>query len=234
MPGRRLTEHDRQHIAAGLAQGLDLAEIARKLDRPTSTVTREVTRNGGPGRYRADLAQLATTHRARRKPRPAPTRPISEHRGPGPAATASFIRELTAAFAATGLPRTAAGVLACLFTAETGGRTAAELVRELRVSAATISVAVALLEEQGLIVRVRAESGRRQRYFIDANASHRTVLASARTNQHLANIALRGAEIFGAATPVGARLEAAGRFLEHLGNDIVRSVERWHATIDAD
>ncbi|MFD0661872.1 helix-turn-helix domain-containing protein [Thermocatellispora tengchongensis] len=50
MPGGRLTYEDRQAIASGLADGLDYAEIARRLARPTSTVTREVARNGGPCR----------------------------------------------------------------------------------------------------------------------------------------------------------------------------------------
>lgn len=69
MPGGRLTEQERQQIASGLAGSLPYAEIARRLDRPTSTVTREVMRNGGPTSYRADLAHRATERRAhRRKP----------------------------------------------------------------------------------------------------------------------------------------------------------------------
>ena len=68
MPGRRLTIADRQRIAAGLAQGRDFTEIAGDLGRPTSTVSREVARNGGPGRYRAELAELATVRRGRRRP----------------------------------------------------------------------------------------------------------------------------------------------------------------------
>ncbi|MFD0363522.1 helix-turn-helix domain-containing protein [Nocardia sp. GCM10030253] len=67
MPGGRLTKQDRQQIASGLAQQLGYAEIARRLDRPTSTVSREVTRNGGPGRYQPDRAHLATERRARRR-----------------------------------------------------------------------------------------------------------------------------------------------------------------------
>src|ERR1044071_8740349 len=79
MPGGRLTQQDRQQIALGLADGLAYAEIARGLDRPTSTITREVSRNGGPTGYRADLAHLATERRTpqrrQAKPRatPAPT-----------------------------------------------------------------------------------------------------------------------------------------------------------------
>jgi len=39
MPGGRLTQHDRQQIALGLADSLPYAEIARRLDRPTSTIS---------------------------------------------------------------------------------------------------------------------------------------------------------------------------------------------------
>ena len=70
MPGGRLTQQERQQIALGVADGLAYAEIARRLDRPTSTVTREVMRNGGPAAYRADLAHRATERRAHRR-RPA-------------------------------------------------------------------------------------------------------------------------------------------------------------------
>ena len=65
MPGGRLTQQERQQIALGLADSLPYAEIARRLERPTSTITREVMRNGGPTAYRADLA-----HRATEQPRP--------------------------------------------------------------------------------------------------------------------------------------------------------------------
>src|SRR5688572_32508500 len=72
MPGGRLTRQDRQLITAGLADGLGYAEIARQLGRPTSTVSREVARNGGPDGYRAEHAHRATEHRARRRPRSTP------------------------------------------------------------------------------------------------------------------------------------------------------------------
>ncbi|WP_143676180.1 helix-turn-helix domain-containing protein, partial [Streptomyces milbemycinicus] len=73
MPGGRLTQQERQQIALGLADSLPYAEIARRLERPTSTITREVMRNGGPTAYRADLAHRATERRAHRR-RPAPSR----------------------------------------------------------------------------------------------------------------------------------------------------------------
>ena len=88
MPGGRLTQQERQQIALGLADGLAYAEIARRLDRPTSTITREVMRNGGPTAYRADLAHRATERRAHRRrpaasrgPEAAPAAPRTRRRG---------------------------------------------------------------------------------------------------------------------------------------------------------
>ncbi|SPL99379.1 unnamed protein product [[Actinomadura] parvosata subsp. kistnae] len=73
-----MTAEDRRHIAEGLAAGLTYAEIARRLGRSRSTVTREIARNGGPHGYRAARAQHATSWRARRRkraPAPASRRP---------------------------------------------------------------------------------------------------------------------------------------------------------------
>ncbi|MGW2634461.1 helix-turn-helix domain-containing protein [Streptomyces chattanoogensis] len=227
MPGRRLTRADRQQIAAGLAQHLSYADIARRLNRPASTVSREVARNGGPARYRAELAQLATTHRAQRRPQsPARVQRTIEHLGPDPDATAAFVTDLTTALVETGLPRTAARVMACLFASETGSRTAIEMAQHLQVSAATISHAVRLLERQDLIRRGRDDRGRRHRYFLDDKAGLRTVAASVAANQRFAATALRGAELFGAETAAGSRLALAGRFLERLGDDLIRSAEK--------
>ncbi|GAA1160491.1 hypothetical protein GCM10009654_16010 [Streptomyces hebeiensis] len=66
MPGGRLTQQDRRRVAAGLADGLPSAEIARRLDRPTSTISRETGRNGGPGGHEPRQAHLETVRRARR------------------------------------------------------------------------------------------------------------------------------------------------------------------------
>ncbi|MEU4689779.1 helix-turn-helix domain-containing protein [Actinoplanes sp. NPDC023714] len=225
MPGRRLTGADRQRIAAGLARGRDFAAIAADLGRPTSTVSREVARNGGPGRYRAELAQLATVRRARRRPQapvPAPT-------GLDEGSRIALIAELTTALVGTGMPRTAAGVLACLLTAETGSATTAELTGRLRVSPATVSLAVGLLEQHGLIRRGRDGRSRRHRYFLDEDAGLRSAVVSARANQRLAATVLRGAGVLGGDTAAGARLAAAGRFLEELGDTIIRFAEQHRA-----
>lgn len=66
MPGVRLTVDEREEIALGLATGCSLATVADRLERPTSTVGREVERNGGRDRYRATRAQRESDERARR------------------------------------------------------------------------------------------------------------------------------------------------------------------------
>ena len=66
MPGARLCLEEREQISRGLAAGHSLAEIGRQLGKPTSTISREVHRHGGPWRYRAASAHRAARRRARR------------------------------------------------------------------------------------------------------------------------------------------------------------------------
>jgi IS30 family transposase len=54
---RALTGPEREEIARGLCFGLSLRAIARSIGRPSSAVTREVSRNGGRVAYRALSAE---------------------------------------------------------------------------------------------------------------------------------------------------------------------------------
>jgi DNA-binding transcriptional regulator GbsR (MarR family) len=220
MPGGRLTHQDRRHIASGLAGGLGYAEIARRLARPTSTVSREVTRNGGPVGYRADHAHQATEWRARRtKPTPIPSWPDAE-RGRDSEAVRGFEERFAALMVQMGLPRMAGRVLTCLYTTDSGCLTAAELVRRLRVSPASVSKAVGYLEGLEMIRRERDPRRRRERYVIDDDVWLRAWAVSAKTNGMWADTAKRGAEIFDVATPAGARLSHMGEFLARLSDDM--------------
>src|SRR3984957_9912533 len=51
-----LTLAEREDISRGIASGSPLREIARGLDRATSTVSREISRHGGRAVYRAHEA----------------------------------------------------------------------------------------------------------------------------------------------------------------------------------
>jgi IS30 family transposase len=66
VPGVCLGLEEREAVGLGLVRGEGFAQIARRLGRPTSTVSREVLRNGGRDGYRATVAQRATKARGRR------------------------------------------------------------------------------------------------------------------------------------------------------------------------
>ncbi|MFD3912610.1 helix-turn-helix domain-containing protein [Streptomyces sp. NPDC058603] len=227
MPGGRLTQQERQQIALGLADGLAYAEVARRLDRPTSTVTREVMRNGGPTAYRADVAHRATERRARRRKNTPPREqgaPVHGH-GRDDEALRAYEEAFTVLLMQQGLPRMMARVLTCLFIADAGSLTASELVRHLQVSPASVSKAIAFLEEQGLIRRERDER-RRERYFVDDNVWYQSTIASAQGIARVAEIARQGVGVLGVDTPAAARLENIARFSDFISESILRAAEQ--------
>jgi IS30 family transposase len=65
----RLSLTEREEISRGLAGGESRRSIARRLGRSPSTISREVTRNGGVRRYRACRADADALRQARR-PKP--------------------------------------------------------------------------------------------------------------------------------------------------------------------
>lgn len=67
--GRTLSRREREEISRGLAAERSFAAIARQLQRPTSTVSREVHRHGGRAQYRSEYADRRAWRRARR-PKP--------------------------------------------------------------------------------------------------------------------------------------------------------------------
>ncbi|MEU2032643.1 helix-turn-helix domain-containing protein [Nocardia amamiensis] len=57
---------EREEISHGLAAGCSARAIARRLSRPSSTISREISRNGGRVDYRAAAADVQAYRRARR------------------------------------------------------------------------------------------------------------------------------------------------------------------------
>lgn len=227
MPGGRLTQQERQQIALGLADSLAYAEIARRLGRPTSTITREVMRNGGPTAYRADLAHRATERRAHRRRQtapPGPHAPAQAH-GRDPEAVREYEETFTTLLMQSGLPKMMARVLTCLFTTDAGSLTASELAQHLQVSPASISKAITFLESQGLVRRERDER-RRERYVADGDVWYQSTIASARANTRLAETARQGVAVLGRHTPAAARLENIARFVDFIGESIIRAAEQ--------
>jgi DNA-binding transcriptional ArsR family regulator len=227
MPGGRLTQQERQQIAQGLGDGLAYAEIARRLERPTSTITREVMRNGGPAAYRADLAHRATERRTHRRRQAAPRgvqAPAPAH-GRDVEAVREYEEMFTTLLMQQGLPKMMSRVLTCLYTTDAGSLTASELVRHLQVSPASVSKAVAFLESQGLIRRERGE-GRRERYAVDDDVFYQSMIASARSSAQLAAAARQGVGVLGPETPAATRLENIARFVDFVAESLIRAAEQ--------
>jgi IS30 family transposase len=65
-PERCLTVAEREEISRGIARGESDRAIGRALGRSHTTVSREINRCGGRGRYRAHAAERAAWRRARR------------------------------------------------------------------------------------------------------------------------------------------------------------------------
>ncbi len=218
-----MTQRDRQRIAAGLADGLSYAEIARRLDRPTSTISREVSRNGGPGGYRPQQAHQATVQRARRGS-PAAPRAVS---APGGAMEEEIIEMAVR----SGLSRMTARVHVDLLRSEDGRRTAAELTRRLKVSPASVSVAVNHLVEHGFVRRERDPQRRRDIYVVDGEAWYHSILMSSRQTLDAAQAAIAAAERVGLDSPLGERLASGGAFLRRISLDMMESADRWRALL---
>lgn len=222
MPGGRLTQRERQQIAQGLAGDLAYAEIARRLNRPTSTITREVMRNGGPNAYRAGLAHLATRRRTHRRRQTAPQPPRPRERDE--AAVREYEELFAANFMRTGMPAMTSRVLACLNISDTGSLTAAELAQRLQVSPASISKAITVLENQSQVRRERDEN-RRERYIVDDDVWYQSMMASARNTADLVELARQGVDVLGPGTPAAARMEKIARFVDFVSDSIVRAAQ---------
>ncbi|MER7132068.1 GbsR/MarR family transcriptional regulator [Streptosporangium saharense] len=217
-----MTQRDRQRIATGLADGLPYAEIARRLDRPTSTISREIARNGGPHGYQPQRAHQATLRRARRGT-PAPPR------GGGPP-TGALEEEIIEMAVGTGLPRMMARVHLDLLLSEDGRRTAAELARRLKISPASVSVAVNYLVEQGFARRERDPRRRHDVYVVDDDAWYHSIVISSQRTLAVARRSKEAARAFGLDSSVGRRLAKGGELLERVSLDMLESAERWHTS----
>ncbi|WP_327675194.1 helix-turn-helix domain-containing protein [Kitasatospora sp. NBC_00458] len=227
MPGGRLTQQERQQIAVGLADGLAYAEIARRLDRPTSTVTREVMRNGGPTTYRADLAHRATERRSHRRPQTSPRgaqTPPQAH-GRDPEAVREYEELFTTVLMASGMPKMMSRVMSCLTLTDTGSLTASELAQRLQVSPASVSKAITFLDSQGLVRRERDER-RRERYVVDDDIWYQSMMSAARSTAHIVDIARQGVGVLGPRTPAATRLENIARFLDYVAESTARAAEQ--------
>lgn len=221
MPGTRLDREERRRIAGGLAAGTSLAAIARELGRPTSTVSREVARNGGRDAYRASDAQRTAHARARRSPAPETAPPRDT------AAVDAYVERFAEVMVYTGLARTPSRVFARLLVTDSGALTARELGAYLGVSPAAVSRSVEFLERFALISRERL--GRRQRYRIRGDAWEMVFARRARLFDLWRRAASEGVAVAGADTPSGHRLARMSAFFGLACDMAERTRREWEA-----
>lgn len=67
---RALSQLEREEVSRGIVLNLSIREIARRMNRSPSTVSRELARNGGRERYRAAQAEAQYLERLRRPKMP--------------------------------------------------------------------------------------------------------------------------------------------------------------------
>lgn len=230
MPGGRLRLSERRYIAEALAQGLGYAEIARRLRRPTSTISREVARNGGRGGYRAEAAHRSTAERARRSPGAR----LRDSTGTGRDSTVlrDFRRRYIAMMTETGMPSMPAKVLVSLLTSDSGRLTAADLVRSLWVSPASVSKSVGYLEGIGLLRRAREPGARREQYIVDEDIWLDAWATALELQLRWARSAAEGARVLGEDTPAGVRLAMMAEFSERMTGSVSRELHRLRAEFD--
>ncbi|MEU7744988.1 MarR family transcriptional regulator [Nonomuraea sp. NPDC049158] len=114
----------------------------------------------------------------------------------------------------------AARVFVCLLTSDSGSLTAAELVRLLQVSPASVSKAIGYLEAMDLVGRAPDPGGRRERYVIDDDTWLRAWRTDTGAHAEIARTAQRGIALFGADSPAGTRLGQMGRFFDWLSGEM--------------
>ena len=97
------------------------------------------------------------------------------------------------------------------------------MAREL--SAGSGSKAITFLESQELIRRERGER-RRDRYVVDDDLWYQSMIRSARSNDEFVETARKGVAVLGAGTPAAIRLENAARFLNFVGESLIRAADQ--------
>jgi DNA-binding transcriptional regulator GbsR (MarR family) len=130
-----------------------------------------------------------------------------------------------------GMPRTAARVHLDLLLSEDGRRTAVELTRRLKVSPASVSVAVNYLVQQGYVRRERDPQRRRDIYMIDNDVWYHSIVIGRRQTLETVRATMAVVETFGLDSPVGQRLAKTAAFLERVSLDMIESADRWRALL---
>ncbi len=147
---------------------------------------------------------------------------------------ARFVERLGTTLTSLGMQRVPARVFAALMADDDGRMTSADLMRELRLSASSVSGAVRYLSEMRMIHREREPGTRRDVYVVAQDQWHFTLLGADRTYGRLKVAFADGVSAVGGAdSPAGRRIETSVRFLDFMTEELRGIADRWAAVESA-
>ena len=163
-----------------------------------------------------------------------PARTAARRAGDGPAVVSheeshAVVERLGAALSAAGFPPMPSRVFAALLVDDDGRMTAAELSKELSVSAAAISGAVRYLGHIGLLRRERERGGRKDVFVVLDDAWHGALMNTDQVYAPIIAALSDGVDHLGAGTAADARLQLSQEFLEFVSVEMGGIVDRWEA-----
>lgn len=231
LPGGGLTRQERRQIALGPADSLRYAEIARRLGRPTSTITREdaqrrpdhLPRRPGPPRHRTPYppAQARILARAGVGPRAAWTR----RRGPG--RVRGEVHRRPHGFG----PHEDGGPGADLSVHHRRGQPHRVPTRPAPPGQPGVRLQGDRLPGEPEPRPPGRDERRHDRYVVDDELFCLATIAGARSNDQLVETALRGVSVLGLHTPAATRLANIARFLDLIGESVTRAAEQAHEVL---
>jgi DNA-binding MarR family transcriptional regulator len=148
---------------------------------------------------------------------------------PSPEAVSQFVERFAGVLTNSGVPSMSARVMGRMLVSPTGTMTASELAEALRISQPAVSGAVRQLLQVGFISRERLPGSRKDHYRIRDDV-FAAILE--RRNDALGEweaSTRAGADLFGAETPVGRRLQEAADFFDFIRDDLNQMIKGWRA-----
>ena len=146
---------------------------------------------------------------------------------PTPAEISQFVERFAGVLANSGVPSMSARVMAQMLVSPTGTMTAAELAESLKISQPAVSGAVRQLLQVSFISRERQPGSRKDHYRIRDDVF--AAILERRNNAlgEWESSVRSGSDLFGATTPVGARLEEAAQFFAFIRDDLDQMIRNW-------
>lgn len=142
-------------------------------------------------------------------------------------AVSRFVERFAAALVEAGVPRMPARAFAALLATDSGVLTAAELAETLRVSPAAVSGAMRYLTQVNLASREREPGSRRDRFRLHDDVWYEATLRRDQILIRWEDALREGIRVLGRDTPAGTRLAESLEFLEFIGDELPRLLDRW-------